>query len=81
MRRRAASSVRSVLSRCLTVEGRPPTSVFESAIHVAALSAFIWVVVFQLPKARREQGAFAVLCSVLTGLLALAVWLFGVATH
>jgi hypothetical protein len=34
-----------------------------------------------LPKARREQGAFAILCSVFTGLLALAMWLFGVATH
>ena len=61
--------------------GGQATSVFENAIHVAALSMFIWVVVFQLPKARREQGRFAILCSALTGLVALAVWLFGVAIH
>jgi hypothetical protein len=61
-------------------QGREPP-VIESAFHVAALGAFLWVVGVQLPRARREQDAFAVLCSVLTGLVALTAWLFGVATH
>jgi hypothetical protein len=48
----------------------------DGAIEVIALGTAIWVFVFQLPRARREQDWFAVICSFLTGLLALIVWLF-----
>jgi hypothetical protein len=54
----------------------------ETAIQILALGAAIWVFAFQLPRARREQDRFAVICSVLTGLLALIAWLFiGVGLH
>jgi hypothetical protein len=48
----------------------------ETAAQVAALAAVLWVFTYQLPKARREQDTFAVICSLLTALIALA-WLLG----
>ncbi len=48
----------------------------DGAIEILALAAAIWVFVFQLPRARREEDSFAVVCSVLTGVLALLIWLF-----
>jgi hypothetical protein len=48
----------------------------ESAGQVAALGVVVWVFNYQLPKARREQDTFAVICSLLTALVALA-WLLG----
>ena len=47
----------------------------ETAIQIVALGAALWVFAYQLPRARREQDRFAVICSVLTGLLALFAWL------
>lgn len=40
----------------------------ERATEIIALAAAIWVFVYQLPRARREQDAFAIICSLLTGL-------------
>lgn len=48
----------------------------ESATEVVALAAAIWVFFYQFPRARRERDAFAIICSLLTGLAALALWLF-----
>ena len=44
----------------------------ETAAQVAALSVVLWVFTYQLQKARREQDTFAVICSLLTVLVALA---------
>ena len=48
----------------------------ETAAQIAALGVVVWVFNYQLPKARREQDTFAVICSLLTALIALA-WLLG----
>lgn len=48
----------------------------ETALSVATLGAFLWVVFYQLPKARREHDRFALICSILTALLTLFGWLF-----
>jgi hypothetical protein len=48
----------------------------ETAAQVVALGVVVWVFNYQLPKARREQDTFAVICSLLTALIALA-WLLG----
>lgn len=47
----------------------------ERTTEVIALAAAIWVFVYQFPRARRERDAFALICSLLTGLAALALWL------
>jgi hypothetical protein len=38
----------------------------ETAAQVAELGVVLWVFTYQLPKARREQDTFAVICSLLT---------------
>jgi len=53
----------------------------ETGIQVAALGAFIWAAGFQLPRARRDGDVLAVTCSILTALLALGLFLFGVGRH
>jgi hypothetical protein len=47
----------------------------ETAAQVGALGAFLWVVAYQLPRARRDGDRFVVACSVLTALAALALLL------
>jgi hypothetical protein len=37
----------------------------ETAAQIAALGVVVWVFNYQLPKARREQDTFAVICSFL----------------
>ncbi len=37
--------------------------------------AFIWVLLYLLPKARKEHDAFAIVCSILSALAAFAGWL------
>jgi hypothetical protein len=49
----------------------------ETAAQIAALGVVVWVFNYQLPKARREQDTFAVICSLLTALVALAFVLVG----
>jgi hypothetical protein len=54
----------------------------EGVVSVAALGAFIWVVRFLLPKARRADDPMALVCVVLTAVLALLLWLIiGVGTR
>ena len=47
-----------------------------SWLATALLGAAIWVAVFLLPKARREQDMFAIVCSILAFLVAVFGWLF-----
>jgi hypothetical protein len=49
----------------------------ETAAQTVALGVVVWVFNYQLPKARREQDTFAVICSLLTALVALAFVLVG----
>lgn len=48
----------------------------ELALSVSSLGAFLWVLLYQVPRARRRDEGFAIACSLLTGLIALLVWLF-----
>jgi len=48
----------------------------------AALAVFGWIVMFLIPRARREQEPFAIACSALAALVALAgLWLFATAVR
>jgi hypothetical protein len=54
----------------------------DTAAQVAALGVVLWVFTYQLPKARREQDTFAVICSLLTALVALGFMLVvGIGLH
>jgi hypothetical protein len=46
-----------------------------NALSLAMLSAFIWVVVSLLPRAVRERDWFAIVCALLTAIIALLGWL------
>ena len=48
----------------------------ETATQIVAVGAFLWVVTCQLPRARRDGDGFAIACSVLTAIAALALLLF-----
>ena len=50
--------------------------IFESGLSLFSLAGFIWVVVFLLPKARREHDTFVLICSLLTALVTLIGFLF-----
>jgi hypothetical protein len=47
----------------------------DSWLSAFMLGSFIWVVTFLLPRARREDDRFGVICSLLAALLALVGWL------
>jgi hypothetical protein len=49
---------------------------FESVMPVFSLAGFIWVINYLLPKARREQDSFAIICSLLTALITLFGFFF-----
>jgi hypothetical protein len=54
---------------------------FETVLSIAMLAIVIWDVRFLLPKASRERDPLALACAVLTGVLALVMWLMvGVST-
>ncbi len=54
----------------------------QTVLSTAALAVFIWVVGFLLPKALRQHDRLALTCAVLTGILALLLWLLtGVGTR
>jgi hypothetical protein len=54
----------------------------EAALSVAMLAAFIWVLAWLLPRARREHDTFALVCALLTALVALVAFLFiGIGTR
>jgi hypothetical protein len=46
------------------------------AVQVAALGMFLWSVTQRLPRASREGDTFGIVCTAITGLLALALFLF-----
>ena len=48
----------------------------QIAISVLMLGGAIWSVLFLLPKTRREQDTFGIVCSLLMALLGLMGWLF-----
>ncbi len=51
----------------------PPT--LEAVLSMLMLGTFIWVLLFQVPKARRECDWFPLLCSLATAFVALLGWL------
>lgn len=54
----------------------------QFVVSVLMLGSSIWVLLFLLPKARREGDKFAVICSLLTALVGLIGWLFlGIGTR
>jgi hypothetical protein len=55
---------------------KPPRPM-ETFLSVAMLTAFGWIVVVLVPRARREPEPFALTCSLLAALVALVgLWLF-----
>jgi hypothetical protein len=48
----------------------------QDAISILMLGSAIWSVLFLLPRARREQDTFGVVCSLLAALIGLVGWLF-----
>ncbi len=53
---------------------------FEAGLSVVSLAGFIWVTAYLVPKARREQDTFALVCSLITALVALiGFFVFGIA--
>jgi hypothetical protein len=57
-------------------------AIIETALSILTLAGFIWVFLFLLPKARRDHDRFAIVCSLLTALVAIFAWLFiGIAAH
>jgi hypothetical protein len=54
----------------------------QTVLSTATLAVFIWVVRFLLPRAIRQHDALALTCAVVTGILALLLWLvIGVGTR
>jgi hypothetical protein len=47
----------------------------QTVMSTVMLAGFIWVVLYLLPKARREDDTFAVACALLSALVALIGWL------
>ena len=48
----------------------------QIAISVFMLGGAIWSVLFLLPRARRAQDTFGIICSLLAALIGLVGWLF-----
>jgi hypothetical protein len=48
----------------------------QIAISVFMLGGAIWSVLFLLPRARRGQDTFGIICSLLAALIGLLGWLF-----
>jgi len=48
----------------------------DAGLSVFLLGASIWSLLFLLPRARREDDRFGVVCSLLAALLGLVGWLF-----
>jgi hypothetical protein len=47
----------------------------ETILSIATLSSFIWAIRFLVPRAIKAGDGMAVLCSVLTAILGLLLWL------
>ena len=48
----------------------------DSILPITTLAAFLWVVRFLLPRAARQEDRFALVCALLTLLLAALLWFF-----
>ena len=48
----------------------------QIAVSILMLGGAIWSILFLLPKARREQDTFGIICSLLMALVGLLGWLF-----
>lgn len=48
----------------------------QIAVSIALLGGAIWSLLFLLPKARREQDTFGIICALLMALVGLFGWLF-----
>lgn len=48
----------------------------ETMVQVGSLGMFLWSVAHRLPKAKREDDLFGVVCVALTALFALALFPF-----
>lgn len=48
----------------------------QIAVSALMLGGAIWSILFLLPKARREEDTFGIVCSLLAALVGLAGWLF-----
>ena len=48
----------------------------DSILPITTLAAFLWVVRFLLPRAAKEEDRFALVCALLTLILAGLVWFF-----
>ena len=54
----------------------------QFVVSILMLGSSIWVLLFLLPKARREGDKFAVICLLLTAFVGLIGWLFlGIGTR
>ena len=48
----------------------------DSILPITTLAAFLWVVRFLLPRAARQEDRFALVCTLLTVILAGLLWFF-----
>ena len=48
----------------------------DSILPITTLAAFLWVVRFLLPRAARQEDRFALVCALLTLILAALLWFF-----
>lgn len=62
---------RSLQGGCLRTGGR---RLLETVLSITTLAGLIWVVRVLLPKAAKQDDRFALLCALLTLILALVVW-------
>jgi hypothetical protein len=56
-------------------------AIIENVMSVVMLGGSIWVLLYPLPRARREHDGFGIVCSLLTALVGLVGWLFLGGTH
>jgi len=47
----------------------------QTGLSAVMLGAVVWALAYLLPKARREHDTFAIVCSLLTAVVALLGWL------
>lgn len=58
------------------LEWPPVTTAAQTVVSVALLGSAIWALIYLLPRARREQDGFGVLCAWLMAILGVLAWLF-----
>jgi hypothetical protein len=54
----------------------------QTVLSVAMLGSAIWAILYLLPRARREEDRFGVVCALVMAILGMLGWLFvGVGTR